>query len=123
PGAGRRVDTLGVYAFKYSDDGGRTWSEERFEIPMRRMRIDFGNNLGGEALFFWGVGKPITTGDAAYLGFAKVGKWGTPGTMVESQGAFLRSDNILSEPDPSKIRWELLPEGDEGLRAPKGPVS
>jgi hypothetical protein len=120
---GRRVDTLGAYAFKYSDDGGLSWSEDRFEIPMRQMRIDRGNTTGGEVLFFWGVGKPITTANDAYFGFAKVGKWGTPGGMVESQGVFMHSENILSEPDPTRLRWELLPEGDEGLRAPKGPVS
>lgn len=123
PNVGKRVDTLGSYMFKYSDDGGLTWSAERYEIPMRLMRIDRGNMTGGEVLFFWGVGKPITFGDLAYFGFAKVGKWGLPGGMVESQGVFMRSDNILSEADPSRIRWELLPEGDEGLRAPKGPVS
>ncbi|WP_169975642.1 exo-alpha-sialidase [Tautonia rosea] len=123
PSVGRRVDTLGAYAFKWSDDGGLTWSDDRLEIPMRPMRIDRGNTTGGETLFFWGVGKPITTNDVAYFGFAKVGKWGVPGGMVESQGVFMRSDNILTEPDPSRIRWELLPEDDEGLRAPKGPVS
>ena len=120
---GRRVDTLGSYVFKYSDDGGRTWSDERFEIPMRSMRIDRTNNTGGDVLFFWGVGKPIIAGDNAYFGFAKVGKWGTPGGMVTSQGVFMHSDNILRETDPEAIRWQLLPEGDEGLRAPKGPVS
>src|SRR5690606_9310511 len=81
------------------------------------------NNVGGEILFFWGVGKPIAHGGSMWLGFAKVGKWGTPGGMVTSQGVFLRSDNILTEPDPGRILWELLPEGDEGLRAPKGPVA
>jgi hypothetical protein len=119
----RRVDTLGHYCFKYSDDDGRSWSGERFEIPMRKMRIDRENNTLGEVLFFWGVGKPITVGDAAIFGFAKVGKWGSPGTMVTSQGVFLRSGNILTEPDPAQVRWELLPDGDEGLRAPKGPVA
>jgi hypothetical protein len=123
PPTNRRVDTLGKYVFKFSDDHGRTWSPGRFEIPMRRMRIDRENNLRGEVLFFWGVGKPIIAGDSAYLGFAKVGKWGTPGTMVTSQGVFLKSGNILSEREPAKIRWELLPDGDDGLRAPKGPVS
>ena len=120
---GRRVDTMGSYVFKYSDDGGRTWSDERFEIPMRSMRIDRTNNTGGEVLFFWGVGKPIIAGDDAYFGFAKVGKWGTPGGMVTSQGVFMHSDNVLRKADPAAIRWDLLPEGDEGLRAPKGPVS
>jgi hypothetical protein len=119
----RRVDTLGKYCFKYSDDGGKTWSRERFEIPMRKMRLDRENNVQGDVLFFWGVGKPISVGDDAIFGFAKVGKWGTPGTMVRSQGVFLRSDNILVERDPTRIRWVLLPDGDEGLRAPKGPVS
>ena len=120
---GRRVDTMGAYMFKYSDDNGLTWSKERFEIPMRKMRIDRENTHQGEVMFFWGVGKPITTPKYAIFGFAKVGKWGDPGTMVESQACFLRSDNVLTERDASKIRWTLLPDGDEGLRAPKGPVS
>jgi hypothetical protein len=121
---GRRVDTMGAYMFKYSDDGGHSWSKERYEIPLRNMRIDRENDYGGSVRFFWGVGKPITLRDgAAIFGFAKVGRWGNPGTMIESQGCFLRSDNILTERDPAKIRWQLLPEGDEGLRAPKGPVS
>lgn len=123
PATNRRVDTLGKYVYKYSDDHGRTWSAERFEIPMRRMRIDRENNDGGKTLFFWGVGKPIISDDTAYFGFAKVGKWGVPGAMVISQGVFLKSRNLLTERAPAKIRWELLPDGDEGLRAPKGPVS
>jgi len=123
PGLAKRVDTLGAYVYKYSDDGGRTWSNERFQIPMRRMKVDFLNTTGGETLFFWGVGKPILHGDDMYFGFAKVGKWGVPGAMVQTRGAVMHSDNILTEPDPNRIRWELLPEGDRGLRAPKGPVA
>jgi hypothetical protein len=119
----KRVDTLGYYAFKYSDDNGRSWSSQRHYIPMRLMRIDHENLYAGKVLFFWGVGKPIVDRGKLWFGFAKVGKWGTPGTMVESQGCFMRSDNILTERDPSRIKWELLPDGDEGLRAPKGPVS
>ena len=133
---GARVDTMGAYMFKYSDDNGRTWSRERYEIPMRKMNIDRENTHGGDVMFFWGVGKPIIVpkpprrrmpdspkGPYAIFGFAKVGKWGSPGAMVESQGCFMRSDNVLTEKDPSKVRWVLLPDGDEGLRAPKGPVS
>ncbi|MCC6365430.1 MAG: exo-alpha-sialidase [Bryobacterales bacterium] len=124
PRIARRVDTLGVYAFKYSDDNGRTWSPRRYEIPMRRMRIDRENYYHGEVMFFWGVGKPIITSrNYAIFGFAKVGRWGDPGAMIESQGCFLRSDNILTERDPEKIRFTLLPDGDQGLRAPHGPVS
>src|ERR1700730_3292288 len=29
----KRVDTLGAYVFKFSDDNGRTWSSARYEIP------------------------------------------------------------------------------------------
>jgi hypothetical protein len=123
PGIGRRVDTLGAYMFKYSDDNGRTWPDERHEIPMRKMQIDRENNTKGEVLFFWGVGKPIVHQGSMITGFAKVGRWGIPGTMIESQGCFLKSANILTERDPAKIQWELLPDGEEGLRAPKGPVS
>src|SRR3954471_9961496 len=123
PTYAKRVDTLGQYAFKYSDDYGRTWSNERYYIPMRLMRIDRENAYGGKLLYFWGVGKPIITRHGAMFGFAKVGKWGDPGGMVTSQGCFMFSPNILSERDPNKVKWTLLPEGDEGLRAPKGPVS
>ena len=123
PAMAKRVDTLGYYAFKYSDDNGRTWSTRRYYIPMRLMRIDRENLYAGKVLFFWGVGKPIVDRGRVWFGFAKVGKWGNPGAMVESQGCFMRSDNILTERDPSEIKWELLPDGDEGLRAPKGPVS
>lgn len=124
PKVGRRVDTLGKYALKYSDDNGHTWSRERHYIPMRRMRIDRENAWAGKLVYFWGVGKPIITSKREMIfGFAKVGKWGDPGGMVTSQGVFMKSPNILTERDPSKLRWELLPEGDEGLRAPKNPVS
>jgi Concanavalin A-like lectin/glucanases superfamily/BNR repeat-like domain len=123
PGSAKRVDTMGYYAFKYSDDHGRTWSSDRYYIPMRLMRVDRENLYGGKVLFFWGVGKPIVDRGKMWFGFAKVGKWGNPGTMVESQGCFMRSDNILTERDPNKIQWTLLPDGDQGLRAPKGPVS
>ncbi len=87
------------------------------------MRIDRHNLYAGKVLFFWGVGKPIVDRGKMWFGFAKVGKWGNPGAMVESQGCFIRSDNILTERDPRKIRFTLLPNGDEGLRAPQGPVS
>ncbi len=118
-----RVDTIGKYAFKYTDDHGRSWSKERYYIPMRKMRIDRENPYGGQRMYFWGVGKPIITRYGAMFGFAKVGKWGHPGGMMTSQGCVMHSPNILTETDPDKIQWNLFPDGDEGLRAPRGPVS
>tara|TARA_B100000700_G_scaffold302278_1_gene372469 strand:- start:127 stop:849 length:723 start_codon:yes stop_codon:yes gene_type:complete len=61
-------------------------------------------------------------GGVAYFGFAKVG-WFGHGFMAESEGCFMRSDNILTESDPSRIDWETLPEEDHGLRSPEGPVA
>jgi hypothetical protein len=118
----KRADTLGHYVYKFSDDGGRSWSPERYEIPMRKMQIDRDNVYGGEVLFFWGVGKPIIHDGAAYFGAAKVGGFGE-GFMLRSEGIFLSSHNIVSDADPSKLRWETLPDGDHGVRAPKGPIS
>ncbi len=122
-GAAKRVDTLGAYMFKYSDDNGQTWSKERYEIPIAVMPIDLTNNFQGKTMFFWGVGKPIIFSGAAYFGWAKVGKWGVPGTLVTSQGQIMRSDNVLTEKDPQKVRWQTLPDGDQGLRAPKGTIA
>lgn len=123
PSLAARVDTLGQYVFKYSDDHGRTWSRERFVIPVPESPLDRANNLRGAVRFFWGVGKPVVHGENVTFGFAKVGKWGTPGTMVESRGFLLSSDNLLREPDPARVRWKLLPDPEtDGFRAPKGPV-
>jgi len=120
--ARRRVDTLGEYAFKYSDDGGRTWSRQRWYIPVRETAIDRANPYQGKVRFFWGVGKPMEHDGAMILGFAKVGRFGE-GFIAESESWFLKSDNILTEPDPDGLRWETLPEGDRGLRSPEGPIA
>jgi hypothetical protein len=116
-------DTFGHYVFKYSDDGGRSWSAERYEIPLRTTKIDRDNATGGAVRFFWGVGKPIVHGGSVYFGAAKVGDLVRNGHMASSEGIFLTSDNILTESDPAKIRWEMLPDGDVGLKAPHGPVA
>ncbi len=123
PAIAARVDTLGSFAFKYSDDGGRTWSRERYEIPMRRIAADMENNFGGRTVFFWSVGKPLGDRGIFFLPFAKVTRWGMPGTLARSRGFLMRSGNLLTERDPARIQWIMLPEGDEGLVAPKGPIS
>jgi hypothetical protein len=120
--ARRRVDTLGEYAYKVSDDSGQSWSEKRWFIPVRETGIDRRNPYGGSVRFFWGVGKPVVHEGVAYLGFSKVGRFGE-GFIAESEAWFLRSDNLLVEADPAKVRWETLPEGDSGLKAPEGPIA
>lgn len=119
-----RVDTLGHFVFKISDDGGRSWSQERWRIPVRNFAIDRANPYGGDLQFFWNVGKPFVHQGAAYVSLHKVGGFGE-GFMTSSQGVLVRSDNLLTAADPAEITWETLPEGEIGLRTPPGggPVS
>ncbi|MHB9134100.1 MAG: LamG-like jellyroll fold domain-containing protein [Armatimonadota bacterium] len=114
-----RVDSQGYYVFKYSDDQGRSWSAQRYPITVREFACDRENVYHGRIRFFWNVGRPLILGDAAILCLHKVGAMGE-GFFAQSEGAFLRSVNILTETDPAKITFETLPDGDIGLRTPVG---
>jgi hypothetical protein len=115
----RRVDSLGYFVFKYSDDHGKTWSDQHYNIPVREFEIDRENVYGGEIRFFWNVGKAFSYDGVGYVPLHKVGRIGV-GFFVRSEGCLLKSPNILTEEDPEKIEWETLPDGDVGLRAPEG---
>ncbi len=121
-GVCNRVDSLGEYAFKYSDDGGKSWSGDRHFIPVREMAIDRSNAYGGGVRFFWGVGKPIIHDGSVFFGFSKVGGFGK-GFFTSSESCFMRSDNLLTESDPAEIEWVTLPDGDQGLISPEGPIA
>ena len=114
-----RVDSLGHYVFKYTDDNGRTWSAQRTDIPMRAFDCDLQNIYGGKLKFFWNVGRPLILGDSALCVIHKVGAMGA-GFFAQSEGAFLKSANLLTERDPAKITFATLPEGTVGLRTPPG---
>jgi hypothetical protein len=114
-----RVDSLGHFVFKYTDDHGRTWSKERYEIPQRDFEIDRKNPYQGKIKFFWTVGKAFAYKGAGYVPLHKVGGFGD-GFFTSSEGVLLRSANIMTEKDATKITWETLPDGDIGIRTPKG---
>lgn len=114
-----RVDSQGYFVFKYSDDHGATWSAERYNVAVREMAIDRENPYGGAIRYFWNVGKPIIHDGAAYVSLHKVGGLGH-GFFTRSEGILVRSENIMTEADPTRIVWETLPDGDAGLRAPPG---
>lgn len=118
-GVYRRVDSLGHYVFKYSDDHGRTWSAERFDVPIREFACDRENIYGGSLRFFWNVGRPLRQDDRALMVLHKVGAMGA-GFFAQSEGAFFASENILHERDPHRITFVTLPDGDVGLRTPAG---
>lgn len=118
-GLNRRVDSLGHFVFKYSDDHGRSWSAQRYDIPQRDFEIDRKNVYQGKLKFFWTVGKAFTYKGAGYVPLHKVGGFGE-GFFTSSEGVLLRSANIVTERDPARITWETLPEGEIGIRTPAG---
>ncbi|MGH9673052.1 MAG: sialidase family protein [Bryobacteraceae bacterium] len=118
-GYGTRVDSLGHFVFKYSDDHGRTWSSKRHAVPVREFEIDRKNVYGGKVRFFWNVGRPFVHRGSGYVPVHKVGGFGE-GFFTSSEGVLLRSGNVITESDPEKINWETLPDVDIGVRAPTG---
>ncbi len=112
-GSPMRADTHGWYCYRYSDDSGRTWSKRR-RLPMRVTAADRRNDFAGDVQMFWGIGKPVAHGDTAWFAFSKLAGY----FLIDSEGWFYRSDNVLTERDVDKVVWELLPEGDHGLRHP-----
>ncbi len=119
PGICRRVDSLGYFVLKYSDDGGRSWSDQRYPIPVREMDIDRQNPFQGRIRYFWNVGKPFVHDGAAFVSLHKVGGIGE-GFFTRSEGVLLKCRDILSGTDPAQFAWETLPDGDFGLRTPPG---
>ncbi|MBL4575135.1 MAG: exo-alpha-sialidase [Opitutaceae bacterium] len=115
----RRVDSLGYFVFKYSDDHGRSWSKKRYPLDVREMEIDRNNADGGKLRYFWNVGRPFIAKRAGFVSLHKVGGFGE-GFFTRSEGVLIKSSTLLSETDPRKITWETLPDGDRGLRSPKG---
>ncbi len=114
-----RVDTLGYYVYKYTDDHGRSWSTERTPIPQRLFQIDQENPYEGRILFFWNVGRPFVDRGRACVPLHKVGAFGH-GFMARSEGVLLCSPDLLTLPDPRAATWETLPDGEVGLRTPPG---
>ncbi|MDR2705126.1 MAG: glycoside hydrolase [Planctomycetaceae bacterium] len=109
-----RDDTHGWYAYRYSDDGGLTWSK-RYRIPMRRTACDTLNIDGNLVQMFWGICKPRIEGTNVYFAFSKLGKY----FLEQGEGWIMHSNNIMTEKDPEKIHWEMLPNGDHGIRHPE----
>jgi hypothetical protein len=113
-GKGKNLDSShGWYVYRYSDDAGKTWSD-RYRVPIRETVCDRTFLNGNIAQMFWGVSKPQIAGNDIFISFSKLGEhW-----LGLGEGWIVHSDNILNEKDPAKIHWELLPEGEYGIRHP-----
>ncbi|WP_138475567.1 LamG-like jellyroll fold domain-containing protein [Dyadobacter bucti] len=110
----------GPFMFKYSDDNGKTWSEKRYEVPMRKTQIDRDNFSKGRYNFFWSIDKPDVTDKAAYITFSKILLTNPEGKGFASRGEgyIMKSSNILTVINPDDIKWDMLPEADTGINNP-----
>ncbi|MCK5802928.1 MAG: exo-alpha-sialidase [Lentisphaeria bacterium] len=108
----RRSDELGWYVYRFSDDHGTTWSE-RHRLPMRLTECDRNNTFGGVVQLFWCVSHAVQVGSNFFIVFSKMKTY----IQEDNEGWLFKSSNLLSESDPALIEWELLPEGDVGIRA------
>lgn len=115
----KRVDSQGYFVFKYSDDNGKTWSQQRYTIPVREFEIDRKNIYQGKIRFFWNVGKAFDYKGMACVPLIKVGGFGQ-GFFTSNEGVLLQSPDLFKVKDPAKAKWITLPDGDIGLRTPPG---
>jgi hypothetical protein len=111
----------GPFMFRFSDDHGKTWSEKRYEAPIRKTKIDYENYTKGQHQFFWSIDKPVVTDEGAFIAFSKVLRTAPdqPGFYERSEGFILKSENILRVIDPEDIEWATLPEGETGIWNPE----
>lgn len=110
--AARRSDELGWFVYRFSDDNGTSWSD-RVRIPMRMTKCDRENTFNGDVQLFWCVSHAVQLGGDVYIAFSKMKTY----VQEDNEGWVFKSPNLLTETDPDRIVWELLPEGDVGIRA------
>jgi hypothetical protein len=115
-----RDDELGFMVWRYSDDGGVSWSSQQYRVPLRTTAVDRENTFGGSTQIFWSVDQIKTTRTGATLmAYTKIG---TYMQNPPEQTFFVSSPNILSERNASAVVWNLFPEGDEGISPPGPPA-
>lgn len=108
-GPDARLDTLGWYVYRFSDDGGATWSERtRIDIPI--TWTDKRSTFGGRAQMFWGTSEPVVLGERVLIAFSKIRMH----VVNDTEGWVLVCDNFFAEDDPAKHEWRLVANGNEG---------
>jgi len=113
-----RRDITGWLRWQYSDDDGVTWHRTKAQFDMGRG--EWTSDDRGVPTSFIGIYAPHTTswGDVLFS-FARYGlkekgdrKYGSWMTEVY----FMRLDNILTESDPERLTFTILPDTPRGLR-------
>ena len=109
-----REDMMGGFFYRYSDNGGETWSDEAFQIEIPQTKIDRQNQWNGTVQLMWLVDKGFQIGNDAFVAFTKIGLYAVE---PPTSGWLLHSSNLQTETDPSKVKWEVLPSNDDGIRS------
>ncbi len=113
-----RRDITGWLNWQYSDDDGLTWNhvEARFDMG----RGEWTSTDPAVPTSFIGIYAPHTTswGDVLFsfarYGLQTMGQRKYDNWMTEVY--FMRLDNILTESDPEKLTFSILPDAARGLR-------
>ena len=106
----------GTLGFTFSDDTGRTWSEIR-RIPVFERDISvFPGRIHGH------LNHPpqVMPGGRVVLPFTQGHRNGATRRAWQlcwSESSFLECENLLTERDPARLHFSLLPPGTHGLRA------
>lgn len=106
----------GAFGFMYSDDGGETWSAIR-SIPVFDRDISvFADRVHGH------LNHPpqILPGGRVVLPFTQGRRNGATRRFWQlccAEASLLACENLLTESDPARLRFSLLPPGPRGLRA------
>lgn len=112
-----RRDITGWLKWQYSDDDGLTW--RRVDARFDMGRGEWTPEDSSVPTSFIGIYAPHSTswGDVLFS-FARYGlkaKGGGYGNWM-TEVYFMRLDNILTETDPEKLKFSILPDSSQGLR-------
>lgn len=105
----------GILHFRYSDDDGQSWSERyRIDLPDRdinaiRGRIHGWVNHPPQIL---PNGEVVFTTSHYRSGYQTIRCW----QLGAAECNLVRCVNLLTEDDPAKLEFQLLPEGPYGIR-------
>jgi hypothetical protein len=118
-----REDTTGEFRFRYSDDGGKSWSQESFTISVASCAISHPDPTVPESWIMYQC--PTVTEDGTVLaGFTH---WASdsfddpenyPIFRGHSEIRFLRFENLHDVTNPEDIEVTTWPDAPHGLQVP-----
>lgn len=119
-----REDTTGPVRYRISEDWGKTWSRQYWDIDYEMMghfAIDHPDPAQPRNWFGFQTMERCSDG-TALLALSRVSSYALSKTKnlleTDSEITFLRFENIMTVKDPAKLKVTPLPDGDHGLRVP-----